>query len=176
MNFRSNYTILLLAGLLLAFIAWQARTGIFRRAHPGEPANKYMRQVMENPQVSDADAKVLREQYDQAHLNPSGLRYILRQPGEGPPPAFGAQVLAHYEGFLMNGTKFDSSRDRGQPYAFRVGTGAVIQGWDEAFLAMKKGEKRTLLIPWWLAYGETGKGAIPPKTMLRFEVELIDIR
>ena len=176
MNFRSNSTILLLAGLLLAFIAWQARTGIFRRAHPGEPANKYTRQMMENPQVSEADARILREQYDQAHLNPSGLRYILRQPGEGSPPAFGAQLFVHYEGFLMNGTKFDSSRDRGQPYAFRVGTGAVIQGWDEAFLAMKKGEKRTLLIPWWLAYGETGKGAIPPKAMLRFEVELIDIR
>jgi FKBP-type peptidyl-prolyl cis-trans isomerase len=54
--------------------------------------------------------------------------------------------------------------------------GNVIKGWDEALLTMKKGEKRTLLIPWWLAYGDTGKGSIPPKAMLRFEVELIDIR
>jgi FKBP-type peptidyl-prolyl cis-trans isomerase len=176
MNFRSNTTILLIAGLLLAFIAWQARTGIFRRAHPGEPANKYMRQVMENPQVSEEDAAILRDQFGNAHLNPSGLRYILRQPGEGSPPAVGALVFVHYDGFLMNGTKFDSSRDRGQAYSFRVGTGRVITGWDEALLTMKKGEKRTLLIPWWLAYGDTGKGSIPPKAMLRFEVELIDIR
>ncbi len=175
MNFR-NYGILVILGVLLAFIAFQARTGIFRRANPGEPANKYMREVLENPQVSEADAAILRTQYGNAHLNPSGLRYILRQPGEGAPPALGAQVFAHYEGYLMDGTKFDSSRDRGQAYSFRVGTGAVIKGWDEAFLAMKKGEKRTLLVPWWLAYGEKGRGPIPPKAMLRFEVELIDIR
>jgi FKBP-type peptidyl-prolyl cis-trans isomerase len=171
-----RFGFLFVLGALLAFIAFQARTGIFRRAHPGEPANKYMREVMENPQVSEADAAILREQYGNAHLNPSGLRYVLRQPGEGSTPALGAQLFVHYDGFLMNGTKFDSSRDRGQAYAFRVGLGNVIKGWDEAFLTMKKGEKRTLLIPWWLAYGETGKGAIPPKAMLRFEVELIDIR
>lgn len=171
-----RYGFLFVLGGLLAFIAIQARTGIFRRAHPGEPANKYMREMMENPQVSEADAAILREQYGNAHLNPSGLRYILRQPGEGSTPALGAQVFVHYEGFLMNGTKFDSSRDRGQAYAFRVGMGNVIKGWDEALMTMKKGEKRTLLIPWWLAYGDTGKGPIPPKAMLRFEVELIDIR
>ena len=176
MKLRSNATALLSAGLLLAFIAWQARTGIFRRAHPGEPANKYMREMRDNPQVSEADATILRDQFGNAHLQPSGLRYILRQPGEGPTPALGAQVFVHYEGFLMNGEKFDSSHDRGQAYSFRVGMGRVIKGWDEALMTMKKGEKRTLLIPWWLAYGDTGKGAIPPKAMLRFEVELIDIR
>ena len=171
-----TYGILVLLGLLLAFIAWQARTGYFRRANPGEPANKYMRQVLENPQLSEADAAVMREQYGTAHVNPSGLRYLVRAPGEGPPPSLGAEVVAHYEGFLLDGRKFDSSRDRGQPFTFRVGTGAVIKGWDEAFLTMKKGEKRTLLIPWWLAYGETGKGAIPPRATLRFEVELLEIR
>ncbi|MFZ5497079.1 MAG: FKBP-type peptidyl-prolyl cis-trans isomerase [Verrucomicrobiota bacterium] len=171
-----TYGILGILGLLLAFIAWQARTGIFRRANPGEPANKYMRQVLENPQLSEADAAVLREQYGTAHVNPSGLRYLVRAPGEGPPPSLGAQVVAHYDGFLLDGTKFDSSRDRGEPFTFRVGTGAVIKGWDEAFLTMKKGEKRTLLIPWWLAYGEKGKGPIPSKATLRFEVELVEIR
>ncbi len=175
MIFRKSGFLIVL-GLFLAFIAWQARTGIFRRAHPGEPANKYMRQIMESPQLTEADATVLRQQFDQAHQNPSGLRYILRRPGEGPPPAIGSLVFVHYDGFLLDGTKFDSSRDRGAPYSFRVGTGAVIKGWDEALLAMKKGEKRTLLIPWWLAYGEMGRGPIPPKATLRFEVELIDIR
>lgn len=171
-----TYGILVILGLLLAFIAWQARTGLFRRADPGEPANKYMRQVLENPQLSEADARALREQYGTAHVNPSGLRYIVRAPGEGSPPSLGAEIVAHYDGFLLDGRKFDSSRDAGKPFTFRVGIGKVIKGWDEAFLTMKKGEKRTLLIPWWLAYGEKGRGMIPPRGTLRFEVELVEIR
>lgn len=171
-----KYGILLILGLVLAFIAFQARTGIFRRKNPGEPANKYMRQILENPQLSEADATYLREHYDNAHVNPSGLRYIERQPGTGLPPGTGSEVVVHYDGYLLDGTKFDSSRDRGAPFTFRVGTGRVIQGWDEAFATMRKGEKRTLLIPWWLAYGLEGKGPIPGKATLRFEVELLDIR
>lgn len=176
MNFRS-YGILAILGLFLIFIAWQARTGIFRRhSATDQPANKYMRQMMDHPQLSEADAAIMREQYGTAHLNPSGLRYLVRAPGEGAPPPLSALIAAHYDGYLLDGTKFDSSRDRGAPYVFRVGTKAVIDGWDEAFLTMKKGEKRTLLIPWWLAYGEKGKGPIPPKATLRFEVELVEIR
>lgn len=168
--------ILFILGLVLAFIAFQARTGIFRRANPGEPANKYMRQIMENPQLSEADAALLRERYGNAHLNPSGLRYIERQPGRGQPPAPGSEVVVHYDGYLLDGTKFDSSRDRGAPYVFRVGTGRVIKGWDEAVAAMCPGEKRTLIVPWWLAYGAAGRDVIPPKATLVFEVELLEIR
>jgi FKBP-type peptidyl-prolyl cis-trans isomerase len=176
MTFRST-GVLAGLGLALAFIAWQARTGIFRRhSATDQPANKYTRQMMENPQLSEADAAIVREQYGTAHLNPSGLRYLVRSPGTGQPPSLGAAVVAHYDGFLLDGTKFDSSRDRGEPYVFRVGTGAVIKGWDEAFLTMKKGEKRTLLVPWWLGYGEKGKGPIPSRATLRFEVELVDIK
>lgn len=173
-----QYGILLILGLLLAFIAWQARTGIFRHDGPNDqPANKYMRQMMENPQWSEADAEILREQYGTAHTLTSGLRYLVHAPGEGAPAALGNQVVVHYDGYLLDsGKKFDSSRDRGTPYVFRVGTGAVIKGWDEAFATMKKGEQRTLLIPWWLAYGENGKGPIPPRAALRFEVELLEIR
>jgi FKBP-type peptidyl-prolyl cis-trans isomerase len=175
MIFR-KYGFLFILGLALAFIAFQARTGLLRRAHPGEPANKYMRQVMDSPQLTEADAAILRDQYGNAHVNPSGLRYIERAPGTGTVPSLGAEIVAHYDGYLLDGTKFDSSRDRGEPYVFQVGTGRVIQGWDEAFLTMKKGEKRTLLVPWWLAYGEKGRGPIPPKATLRFEVELLEIR
>ena len=171
-----QFGILLILGLVLAFIAFQARTGIFRRANPGEPANKYMRQVMENPQLSEADAAILRERYGNAHLNPSGLRYIERHPGTGPAPTTGREVVVHYDGYLLDGAKFDSSRDRGTPYVFRVGTGSVIQGWDEALAAMKVGGKRTLIIPWWLGYGTSGKGPIPAKATLVFEVELLEIR
>jgi FKBP-type peptidyl-prolyl cis-trans isomerase len=131
---------------------------------------------MEATELSSADAAIIREQYGTAHQNPSGLRYLERRPGTGQPPARGAEIVVHYEGFLLDGRKFDSSRDRGQPYVFRVGTDAVIKGWDEALLTMKKGERRTLLIPAWLAYGNEGQGPIPPKATLRFEVELLDIR
>jgi FKBP-type peptidyl-prolyl cis-trans isomerase len=175
MNFRP-YGILLVLGLFLAFIAWQARTGLFRRANPGEPANKYMRQVMDNPQLSQADAALLREKYGNAHANPSGLRYIMRAPGTGVTPALGAEVVVQYEGFLLDGTKFDSSYESGKPFVFRVGTARAIQGFDEAISAMKQGEKRTLIVPWWLAYGEKGRGVIPPRATLRFEVELVEIR
>jgi FKBP-type peptidyl-prolyl cis-trans isomerase len=171
-----QYGILLILGLVLAFIAFQARTGIFRRKNPGEPANKYMREIMENSQLSEADATLIRQQYDHAHVNPSGLRYIERRPGTGKPPTIGAEVAVDYDGYLLDGTKFDSSRDRGVPYVFHVGTDSVIKGWDEAVLAMKKGEKRTLIIPWWLAYGDAGAGKIPPRATLRFEIELLDIR
>ena len=83
----------------------------------------------------------------------------------------------HYDGYLLDGTKFDSSRDRGTPYVFRVGTGKVIKGWDEALATMKPGEKRTLLIPWWLGYGAEGRPpSIPPRATLVFEVELLEIR
>ena len=83
-------------------------------------------------------------------------------------------VEAHYTGRLLDGTKFDSSVDRGQRFLFVVGTGRVIKGWDEAFLSMKKGEKRILIIPPDLAYGDKGMGTIPPNATLIFEVELFD--
>lgn len=171
-----QFGILLILGFVLAFIAWQARTGVFRRANPGEPANKYMRAVMESPQLSEADAAILRERYNTAHLNPSGLRYIVRAPGEGLKPGIDREVFVHYDGYLLDGTKFDSSHDRGEPYSFRLGNGHVIKGWEEAIGAMKVGEKRTLIIPWWLGYGLEGKGSIPPKATLVFEVELVGFR
>ena len=171
-----TYGILLILGLILAFIAFQARTGIFRAKYSGEPANKYMRQIMENPQLSEADATILREKYGTAHTNPSGLRYLERNPGTGNPPALGSEVVVHYDGYLLDGKKFDSSRDRGKPEVFRVGTGHVIKGWDEAISTMKRGEKRTLIVPWWLAYGVQGKGPVPPRTTVVFDIELIDIR
>lgn len=86
-------------------------------------------------------------------------------------------MIVHYEGRLLDGTVFDSSYKRGSPFTFRLGLGSVIAGWDEAFLSMTKGEKRTLIVPHWLAYGEKGRPPkIPPNATLIFEVELIDWR
>jgi len=106
----------------------------------------------------------------------SGLHYIIKKEGEGDPPTPGKTVVAHYTGRLLETNRqFDSSHDRGEPIRFRVGTGQVIPGWDEALLSMKKGEKRILIIPPELAYGERGVArVIPPSSWLLFEVELIN--
>lgn len=95
-------------------------------------------------------------------------------------PIAGRPVTVHYTGWLdkdgQNGTKFDSSVDRGQPFRFVVGVGQVIAGWDEAVLGMKVGEKRLIILPANLGYGTRGAGGvIPPNATLRFEVELLDV-
>lgn len=171
-----KFGILFILGGVLLFIAIQARTGIFRRADPGLPASKWARQQQEAERLAAEDIAQIQQRFANATVTPSGLRYIVRASGEGSPPSVGATVVAHYHGTLLNGSKFDSSYDRNEPYPFRVGTGAVIKGWDEAFATMRKGEKRTLIIPWWLAYGQAGKGSIPPRATLVFEVEVVDIR
>ena len=102
--------------------------------------------------------------------------YVSHGPGEGTAtPRIGDTVVAHYVGHLLDGTPFDSSYKHGAPLSFQVGTGRVIKGWDEAFLTMKKGARRTLIIPYWLAYGAAGQPPlIPPHATLVFEVELLD--
>lgn len=105
---------------------------------------------------------------------PSGLMYIVTQEGKGPKPVAGNTVEVHYTGTLLDGTKFDSSVDRGQPFSFTIGQGQVIKGWDEGIAALNEGSKAILLIPSELAYGANGApGAIPPFSPLVFEVELI---
>jgi FKBP-type peptidyl-prolyl cis-trans isomerase len=175
---RTSWIVLAVLGLVLVFLAWQARTGVFRRAQPGEPANKYVRETATAPELSSEEAELLRIRYPAAKATPSGLRYVERAPGTGESPRLGARVTAHYHGtLLVSGQKFDSSYDRGQPFQFQLGLGQVIKGWDEAFAAMKKGEKRTLIVPWWLAYGAAGRPpTIPPRATLVFEVELVDFR
>lgn len=106
----------------------------------------------------------------------SGLKYVVLKEGTGAVPKKGDMVKAHYTGWLVNGTKFDSSVDRGEPLQFQVGVGKVIKGWDEALLSMKVGEKRKLTIPGDLAYGKRGyPGVIPPDATLIFDVELLEI-
>lgn len=106
----------------------------------------------------------------------SGLEILMIEKGSGPKPSSGDVVQVHYVGTLEDGTLFDSSRERGQPFAFPLGQGRVIPGWDEGIALLNQGGKAKLTIPPDLGYGETGAGnVIPPNATLTFEVELIDI-
>jgi len=107
----------------------------------------------------------------------SGLKYIDEVVGTGASPERGQQVTVHYTGWLEDGTKFDSSVDRGSPFMFQIDVGQVIKGWDEGVMSMKVGGKRRLIIPPDLGYGARGAGGvIPPNATLIFEVELLGVR
>lgn len=109
--------------------------------------------------------------------NPSGLQYEEITVGTGASPQTGQTVIVHYTGTLADGKKFDSSRDRNQPFSFQIGTGQVIRGWDEGVATMKVGGRRKLIIPPNLAYGERGAGGvIPPNATLTFDVELLELK
>ena len=106
----------------------------------------------------------------------SGLQYEVIAEGDGATPQPGQRVYVHYVGTLEDGTKFDSSRDRGNPFDFTIGHGQVIKGWDEGVGMMKVGDRRKLIIPPELGYGARGAGGvIPPNATLIFDVELLRI-
>jgi FKBP-type peptidyl-prolyl cis-trans isomerase FkpA len=108
---------------------------------------------------------------------PTELQTVDEVVGKGAEAKAGQEVSVHYTGTLMNGTKFDSSRDRNEPFKFKLGAGAVIKGWDQGVAGMKVGGKRKLTIPWKLAYGEAGSPpTIPAKAALKFDVELLDVK
>ena len=116
----------------------------------------------------------LAENNIEATPTESGLIYVCTQAGNGAKPEGGKKVKVHYTGTLLDGTKFDSSVDRGEPFEFPLGMGYVIPGWDEGVAMMSKGEKGILYVPAKLAYGERQAGPIPAFSNLIFEVELVD--
>ncbi len=120
--------------------------------------------------------EMIKKHWPDAHHSHSGMYWVVTREGEGGKPSPGTTISAHYNGrLLLSGKKFDSSYDRGEPLKFKVGVGQVIKGWDQALSNMKRGEKRTLIIPPKLAYGDQGAGGvIPPNAWLVFDVELVD--
>src|SRR5437868_10443425 len=109
-------------------------------------------------------------------MAPSGLRIESLKSGNGATPKKGDAVTVHYTGWLTSGEKFDSSRDRNDPFTFRLGAGEVIPGWDQGVAGMKVGGQRTLTIPPDLGYGAQGAGGvIPPNATLVFDVELMNV-
>jgi FKBP-type peptidyl-prolyl cis-trans isomerase len=132
---------------------------------------------MAAPNADAGNAPGIPELHETIQTTPSGLRYMDEVVGSGPVPQAGRTVTVHYTGWLTNGTKFDSSKDRGQPFTFPLGGGRVIKGWDEGVQGMKVGGVRKLTIPANLGYGAQGAGGvIPPNATLVFEVELLDVK
>jgi FKBP-type peptidyl-prolyl cis-trans isomerase FkpA len=129
--------------------------------------------------LSNACAKKEEPALAVAQQPPAGatdLKMEDSQVGAGAVAEAGKQVTVHYTGWLTNGTKFDSSKDRGQPFTFQLGAGQVIKGWDQGVAGMKVGGVRKLTIPSNLAYGANGAGGvIPPNATLVFEVELLGV-
>lgn len=117
-----------------------------------------------------------REDEGETITTASGLRYQDLEVGTGEEASVGDTVLVHYTGTLADGTQFDSSRDRGQPFQFILGSGGVIQGWEEGIQGMREGGKRLLVIPPDLAYGAQGRPpVIPSNAELTFDVELVEV-
>lgn len=141
--------------------------------------NMYKNRVLEDRKTEIAtkrenERKQAKEMFKNAKTTPSGIMYIITKQGKGSSyPKLGGRVTVNYEGRLLNGSVFDSSYKRGKSAVFRVGQ--VIPGWNEMLMSMKKGEKRTVIIPPSLAYGDSGVGdIIHPWSYLVFDIELID--
>lgn len=162
--------------LVLAQVGGQHNSSLADQLHETTLAELF---VPKSSYASDNNNLIASNNMSDANnvvTTPSGLKYIDLKEGTGATPKTGQTVVVHYIGTLEDGTKFDSSRDRGQPFSFKLGVGQVIKGWDEGISTMKVGGRRQLIIPPELGYGARGAGGvIPPNATLNFDVELLRI-
>ena len=138
-------------------------------------SKKKVEMVEEEKVKKEEINKQLEKLSGDTNITESGLRYIILEEGSGDAPDLGDNVSVHYAGFLLDGTKFDASYDRGEPITFPLGQGRVIKGWDEGISLLKVGGKAKFIIPPDLGYGDRAMGPIPANSSLIFEVELVDI-
>ena len=144
-----------------------------------EAAKNSTAEISAQKQTESASQSSIQQPVSEENMitTASGLQIIVLQKGSGQEAQMGNIVSVHYTGQFENGTKFDSSVDRGQPFQFTLSKGQVIDGWIEGVSGMRIGEKRKLIIPPHLAYGEQGHpGGIPPNSTLIFEVELLGVK
>ena len=133
--------------------------------------------ISSHQSISDNSSAGLSSGENKPNQNVQNMKIETLQEGAGEPAKAGDTVTVNYVGTLENGTKFDSSIDRGQPFEFTLGQNSVIQGWEQGVVGMKVGEKRRLTIPPGLAYGENGAGdIIPPNATLIFEIDMLGIK
>jgi len=161
---KSIVTVFLMLGVCAGFAFSQTKRKTIRR-----PIRKTIVKKMTLPK------KPMTPQ--QAVTTASGLTYIVTKKGEGAQLKAGDEIIVNYTGLLTNGTKFDSSLDRGEPFSFPLGAGRVIKGWDEGFQKLRVGDHATLIIPSSIAYGTRGAGGvIQPGATLIFIVEVIGVK
>jgi peptidylprolyl isomerase len=127
------------------------------------------------PNAQTTTLKPIKLKLNVEQTTASGLKVKLTQKGNGSQAYAGSTVAVHYTGTLLDGKKFDSSRDRGQPIKFKLGEGRVIKGWDEGIALLKVGDQATFTIPPSIGYGDRDMGAIPPNSTLIFDVELVEV-
>lgn len=173
---------ILVCTLVLVIAQLTARpTEVSAAPAPAAPTVQVVQSAQSEPAIPEpvstlASAKDLAPLSSDYTSTPSGLEYRDIKVGDGATPNPRQLVSVHYTGTLTNGKKFDSSRDRNEPFTFPVGAGRVIKGWDEGVASMQVGGVRELRIPPSLAYGSRGvPGVIPPNSTLLFEVELLDV-
>jgi peptidylprolyl isomerase len=141
-----------------------------------EPSAAVQRRSSQDAMLVAMTEKQEEREMENVVTTDSGLQYVELVEGTGATPQKGQKVTVHYTGTLEDGTKFDSSRDRGSPFEFKIGVGQVIKGWDEGVGSMKVGGRRKLIIPSELGYGARGAGGvIPPNATLIFDVELLKV-
>ncbi|MDQ3131627.1 MAG: FKBP-type peptidyl-prolyl cis-trans isomerase [Acidobacteriota bacterium] len=161
--------------LMLSIFAGFALSQTKRRPAPRRTKTTIVKRIVTPKRIVTTKSVVLKN--SPAVTTPSGLTYIVTQPGTGAQLKAGDMVTVHYTGLLTSGVKFDSSHDRNDPISFPLGAGKVIKGWDEGLQKLRVGDRATLFIPPSIGYGSRGSGrAVPPDATLIFIIEVVGVQ